>query len=144
MSSAQAAAFGFPNTFIGLAGFAIIATTGVVLLAGAGKLKRWYWRGMQAGLTFGVLFVHWLFYQSVYNIGSLCPYCMVVWVATITLFWYVTLYNLEVEHIRLGVAAAGPIAFMRRHHLDILVFWLLAIGALILSHFWYYYGSKLI
>jgi uncharacterized membrane protein len=145
MDSEQASAFGFPNTFIGLAGFAAILTSGVVLLAGAaGKLKRWYWLGLELGLLFGVAFVHWLFYQSVYNIGALCPYCMVVWVATITMFWYSTLYCIQAGHIRLKGWPQKAATFARRHHIDILIFWLLVIAALILKHFWYYYGDKIL
>ena len=143
MDSSQAAAFGFPNTFIGLAGFAVITTTGVILLAGVGKLKRWYWLGLEIGLLFGVGFVHWLFYESVYNIGSLCPYCMVVWAVTITMFWYVTLYNIQAGNLKLKAWAKRAAVFARRHHLDILTLWLLSIAALILKHFWYYYGDKL-
>ncbi|PRC62285.1 hypothetical protein C6A85_03910, partial [Mycobacterium sp. ITM-2017-0098] len=30
-------------------------------------------------------FVHWLIFQSLYRIGALCPYCMVVWAVTIPL-----------------------------------------------------------
>ncbi len=144
MQSKQAQAFGFPNTFIGLAGFAVVVTTGVVLLAGAGKLKRWYWLGLQLGLLFGIGFVHWLFFESVYRIGTLCPYCMVVWTVTIIMFWYTTLYNIQVGHIKLTGRLQQIAYFARRHHLDILVLWLLAIAALILKHFWYYYGDKIL
>ena len=143
MDSTQASAFGFPNTFIGLAGFAIIATTGVVLLAGA-KLKRWYWLGLNLGLLFGLAFVHWLFYESVYRIGALCPYCMVVWTVVIIMFWYTTLYNIQMGHIKLKSALQKAASFARRHHLDILVLWLLVIAALILKHFWYYYGDNIL
>jgi uncharacterized membrane protein len=48
MSSSQASAFGFDNTFVGLAGFAVLVTTGVTILAGA-QLKRWYWLGCRPG-----------------------------------------------------------------------------------------------
>lgn len=140
----QASAFGFPNPFIGLVGFAVVVTTGVVLLAGIGKLKRWYWLGLQLGLLFGVGFVHWLFFESVYRIGALCPYCMVVWTVTITMFWYVTLYNVQAGHIKLKGWLQKAAGFARRHHLDILVIWLLIIFALILKRFWYYYGDKIL
>ena len=40
MITPQASAFGFPNPFIGVAGFAIVVTVGMALLAGA-SLKRW-------------------------------------------------------------------------------------------------------
>ncbi|WP_307849809.1 vitamin K epoxide reductase family protein, partial [Qaidamihabitans albus] len=82
MDSPQAAAFGFPNPLIGIAGFAVVVTIGVVLLPGF-RVPRWFWLGMQAGTTFGVVFVHWLIYSSLYDIGALCPYCMVVWAVTI-------------------------------------------------------------
>lgn len=143
MQSAQANAFGFPNPIIGLAGFPVLIVTGVVLLAGAQQLKRWYWVGLQLGTIFGLCFVHWLFLQSVYHINALCPYCMVVWAVTITSFWYVSLYNLEKGHIKLPAAVAGAGVFARKHHLDILILWFLIIGALILNHFWYYYGPML-
>jgi uncharacterized membrane protein len=144
IESPQAEAFGFPNTFIGLAGFPVMVTTGVILLAGMGRLKRWYWLGVQGGVLFGVGFVHWLFYQSVYNLNALCPFCMVVWVVTITMFWYVTLYNIQKGHIKLKGAALKAAGFAQRHHLDILVLWFVTIFALILKHFWYYYGEKIL
>lgn len=143
MESWQANAFGFPNPFIGIAGFSVIVTTGMLLLAGAARLKRWYWLGLQGGVMFGVCFIHWLFFQSVYRINALCPYCMVVWIMTITLFWYVTLYNIQTGIIRLKGVLQQAAFFARRHHLDILLLWLLVIAALILKHFWYYYGPYL-
>lgn len=93
MDSAQATAFGFPSPLIGLAAFPVVVTIGVVLLRGF-RPPRWFWLGMQAGTTFGVGFVHWLIYSSLYDIGALCPYCMVAWVVTIPIFWYTTLHNL--------------------------------------------------
>ena len=143
MESKQANAFGFPNPFIGMVGFSIVIATGMAIFAGATKLKRWYWLGLQAGVIFGVLFIHWLFFQSVWRINALCPYCMVVWIMTITLFWYVTLYNIQTGVIKLRGFAQKIGFFARRHHLDIFVLWLLIIAALILHHFWYYYGKYL-
>jgi hypothetical protein len=68
---------------------------------------------------------------------------MVVWVATITIFWYVSLYNLRHGHIKTPARLSAAGAFLQRHHLDILIVWLLVIVALILKHFWYYFGSGL-
>lgn len=72
MKSAQGSAFGFPNPWLGLPGFAVLVTIGMSLLAGA-KFKRWFWLGLQTGLVLGVGFVHWLIYESIYTIHSLCP-----------------------------------------------------------------------
>ncbi len=142
MQSKQAHAFGFPNPFIGLMAFPVVIATGAIMLAGA-KLKRWYMLGLEGGTIFGLLFVHWLFFESVYRIHALCPYCMGVWVVTITTFWYVTQYNLKAGHIVLPAKLQGLGNFVRQHHLDILVLWFLIIAALILKHFWYYYGHYL-
>jgi uncharacterized membrane protein len=142
MKSAQAHAFSFPNPFIGLAAFGMLVAAGASLLAG-GHFRRWWWLSLQAGAAFGLVFVHWLFFQSVYRIGSLCPYCMVVWVVTITTFWYALLYNLGAGHIRLPLPLQKAGAFAARHHLDILIAWLVLIALLILQHFWYYYGKFL-
>lgn len=93
MTTDQASVFGFPNPIIGVAAFPIVATTGAVLLAGA-QLGRWYWLGLQMGVTFGIGLVTWLAFQSLYRIGALCPYCMVVWAVVIPTFVVVTLRNL--------------------------------------------------
>lgn len=136
MDSPQAAAFGFPNPIIGVAAFAVVVTLGVVLLAGF-EAPRWMWLGMQLGATFGVLFVHWLIYASLYRIGALCPYCMVVWAVTIPIFWYTTQRNLTLGRLRsVGAAVA-------EFHSVILLVWFLAIVGLILNRFWLYWMSLL-
>jgi uncharacterized membrane protein len=143
MQSKQATVFGFPNPFIGLGAFPVLAVIGLGIFAGA-KFKRWFWLGLNAGLVFAVGFVHWLFFESVYRIHSLCPWCMVVWVVCITTFWYVTLYNIDQKYIRLPKGKTKQFyAWIRRHHLDILILWFLIIAGLILKHFWYYYGQHL-
>lgn len=138
--SRQAHAFGFPNYFIGIAGYAAVAAIGTVLLAGA-RLKRWFWRLVQAGLTFAIVFLTWLQYQTLYRIGALCVFCMIVWAATIPMFWYTLLYNLEAGHIGTPARLKRPAAFLRRHHGDVVVLWFLIIIALILKRFWYYWST---
>jgi uncharacterized membrane protein len=134
MRTPQAEAFGFPNPLLGIAGFAVVTTAGVAILAGA-KFARWFWLGLQAGSLFGVLFVHWLIYQSLYRIEALCPYCMVVWTVTIPIFWYVTLHNL-----RSGTGAwrrAGEI--LARYHSVVLIGWYTVIVFAVLQAFWSYW-----
>lgn len=138
MDSPQASLFGFTNTLIGVAAFPVVVTVGVVLLAGF-HAPRWFWLGLQLGTTFGVIFVHWLMYQSLYEIGALCPYCMVVWAVTIPLFWYTTLHNLERGRLGAGGRSAG--ATLAKYHSFVLVLWYLAIVGLILQAFWSYWSS---
>ncbi|MFE9193048.1 vitamin K epoxide reductase family protein [Micromonospora sp. NPDC007208] len=138
MSTSQAEAFGIPNPLIGVAGFAVVSTIGVVLLAGV-RLPGWFWLGLQAGATFGVVFVHWLIYQSLYVIGALCPYCLLVWAVTIPIFLYVTLRTLR-QH---GVAFPRPVqrvtAATASYHSLILTAWYVIILLAILQRFWDYW-----
>ena len=89
----QAEVFGFPNPVMGLVGFTIVITLGV-LLAGGVALPRWAWLGLNAGALLGFAFVQWLVWQSLYSIGALCPWCMVVWAVTAPIFVWVTAANL--------------------------------------------------
>lgn len=98
MRTPEAAIFGFPNPFIGLAGFAVLITVGIVLIAGA-KLPRWFWIGLQTGLTLGMGLVAWFWFTALYTIGILCPYCMVVWAMMIPMFLWVTARNILNGHI---------------------------------------------
>ncbi len=138
----QAEAFKFPNPFIGLIGYAVVITVGMGLLAGA-KYKRWFWRGLEAGTLLGVLFCHWLAYESLYSIGALCIYCMVVWSITWPIFWYTTLYNLREGHIPTPKSLKKLVAFIQRHHAEILVTWYVVVFFLITQNFWYYWKTLL-
>ncbi|WP_309079839.1 vitamin K epoxide reductase family protein [Zhihengliuella sp.] len=93
MQEWQAALFGFPNPFIGVVGFAVVMTIGVTLVAGA-RLPRWFWVGLQIGLTLAFAFIVWLWSQALYSIHILCLYCMVVWAMMIPLFVMTTARNI--------------------------------------------------
>ncbi|MDT0276036.1 vitamin K epoxide reductase family protein [Blastococcus goldschmidtiae] len=140
MASPQAEAFGFPNPLLGVAGFPVVATTGAVLLAG-GRLAEWFWASLQAGVTAGVAFVHWLMFASLYRIEALCPYCMVVWAVTIPLFTAVTLRNLTAWAPRLPAGVNAAIALVRTRHSVLLTAWFLLIVAAITQRFWLYWST---
>ncbi|MFB7876557.1 MULTISPECIES: vitamin K epoxide reductase family protein [unclassified Nocardia] len=85
MKTDQAAVFGFPNPLIGVVGFSVVVTLGVLSVVGVG-FPRWIWGGLWLGTVLGVAGICWLIFQSLYRINALCPYCMVVWAATPILF----------------------------------------------------------
>jgi uncharacterized membrane protein len=128
MDSTQAAAFGFPNPLLGIAGFAVVMTTGVVVLAGF-RPPRWYRVAMNLGTLAAVVFVHWLIAASLYDIRALCLYCIAVWVVTIPIFWLTTLDTWP---------ALTP---LRRVGGAVLTLWYVVIIALILAAFWDYWVS---
>jgi len=141
MKSIEASAFGFPNVIIGLAGFGVTLTVGMAIFAGA-NFKRWFWLGLEAGTIFGLIFVHWLFYHTVYDIRALCIYCMIIWSVTIPMFWYTTLYNIKQKVITLPKSWKKVQDFAFSNHLGVLLLWYMLIAGLILKHFWYFFGPK--
>lgn len=142
MKTPQAEVFGFPNSLLGLIGFAIVTTIGMALLAGA-SFKRWFWLGLEAGALFGVIFVHWLFYQSLYVIGALCPYCMVVWAVTIPIFLYTTIFIIKNGFMTPPESLKKIVQIVLTYHRSILVAWYFAIIMAILIRFWSYWSTLL-
>lgn len=92
MLSEQAMLFGFPNPLIGLAAFFAPVVVGFAILAKA-KFAAWFWQLFAIGNLLGFTFVIWLFIETVFSIGALCPYCMVSWTGMIPMFWIVTLHG---------------------------------------------------
>ena len=123
----QAEVFGFPNPVMGLIGFSVVVTIGVLLVAGV-TLPRWVWVGLNIGALAGFAFVQWLVWQSLYSIGALCPWCMVVWTVTAPIFVWVTASNLAAG--RLGVRGAWVDAIVSLRGI-ILAAWYLAVLGLI-------------
>ncbi|MGA5131593.1 vitamin K epoxide reductase family protein [Streptomyces olivoreticuli] len=132
MQSKQAEAFGFPNPMLGLACYGAIIAIGLALLSGA-RFPRWYWLGMEAGCLFGVGFVSWLQYESLYVIGSLCLWCCLAWVGTIVMFWYVTVQNVRSGFIP---APQGLKRVFLEFHWVVPVLHIGIIGMLILTKWW--------
>lgn len=93
LSSWQGAVFGFPNPLLGLGGFVAPIAVGVGLLSGA-RFSRWFWALFNLGIVGALAFVVWLISQSLFDLRTLCPWCMLVWTVTIPLFWVVSARNL--------------------------------------------------
>lgn len=101
LESPQGSVFGFPNPILGLAGWIAPIVVGVAILAGA-RFARWFWGLFWLGMLGAFVFVCWLIGQSIFVLSTLCPWCMVTWVATIPSFYAVTLHVL-----RIGVVPVG-------------------------------------
>ena len=140
MKTNQAELFGFPNPLIGVAAFPVLAATGAALIGGA-RLARPYWLCLQAGITLGAGFVAWLIFQSLYRIGALCPYCMIVWAVVLPVFVYVTLHNAQSGVLGRRLAASRLIRVLASWRITIITAATLVILALILEQFWYYWRT---
>ncbi|MFW0121803.1 vitamin K epoxide reductase family protein [Rothia sp. CCM 9419] len=93
MRTPYAEAFGFPNPFIGLVGYAIVLTISTAILAGA-RFSRWYWLAMNIGHLLATVFVFWLWYNTTFKINALCLFCMFVWVTQIIMMGKITARNI--------------------------------------------------
>jgi uncharacterized membrane protein len=94
MKTPQSGVFGFPNSYLGIMGFAIVITVAMGGLLG-GKYTRRYLLTAQFFYTLGLLFAYWLFFQSVYVIQVLCPWCLVVTFMTTLIFEALLRLNLR-------------------------------------------------
>ncbi len=100
-SSKEGSVFGFPNSLLGIISFSILFGVGVMLFSG-GKAKKPFWLLLNLATLASMFFVFWFFSQSVYDIGSLCIYCMTVWAVTWPIFLYTTIWNYEEKHFELN------------------------------------------
>ncbi len=92
LESWQGSVLGFPNPIIGLASWIAPIVVGVSLLAGA-RFTRWYWILFNLGVAGAMAFVVWLMVQSIFVLGTLCPWCMLTWSVVIPLFLATTARN---------------------------------------------------
>jgi uncharacterized membrane protein len=134
MVTPQASAFGFPNPLIGIVAFTVVLVTGVLAVFKV-ALPRWYWGGLAIGTLLGVGFIHWLIFQSLYRIGALCPYCMVVWAITIPLLVVVASIALQ-PRLENGVAR-----FVYQWRWSLVTLWFTALILMILVRFWNYWST---
>jgi uncharacterized membrane protein len=137
MTTPQASALGFPNSLIGIAAFSVVTVTGLLAVTKV-PLPQWYWVGVTLGTLAGAAFVHWLIFQSLYRIGALCPYCMVVWAATISLL-------VVVASIAFGPSRAehGNVVTRELYHWrwSIATLWFTAVFLMIVARFWDYWST---
>jgi uncharacterized membrane protein len=139
MTTPQASLLGFPNPLLGIIGFTVVMVTGVLAVAKV-PLPQWYWIGLTVGTLIGATLVHWLIFQSLYRIGALCPYCMVVWAVTIPLL--VVLVSIVFRPaLERGDSAVARVLYQWRW--SIVTLWFTAVFLLIMVRFWDFWSTLL-
>jgi uncharacterized membrane protein len=94
MQTWQASVFGFPNSLIGLMGYAVVITVAIAGLSGV-KFPKKFLVAATIGYGLGLVFAYWLFFQSVFVIQVLCPWCLIVTFVTTIIFETLLRYNLR-------------------------------------------------
>ncbi|MFE0509646.1 vitamin K epoxide reductase family protein [Streptomyces sp. NPDC058964] len=137
MKSEQASVFGFPNPMLGLVAYGIVICVGMSLLAGA-AFPGWYWLTFEAGCLFGIGFVSWLQFESLYRINALCLWCCLAWIATIIMFWYLTSFIVGNGFL----PAPDPLkAFLGEFTWVLPLLHIGVVGMLILTRWWDFWTS---
>jgi uncharacterized membrane protein len=139
-SSWQAHLLGFPNAFLGLVAEPVVITIAVASLGGV-RFPRWFMFAAQVVYTVGAAFAYWLFYQSTFRIGALCPWCLLVTVSTTLVFATLTHVNVRDGNLFLPSGARSALTSAVEADLDALVvtIWLLVLALAVVLK----YGSAL-
>lgn len=124
----QSSVLGFPNAFLGLVTEPVVITVAVASLGGV-RFPRWFMLAAQLVYTVGLAFAYWLFQQAMFDIGALCPWCLLVTLATTLVFFELTYVNIRDDNLFLGPRVQAALTAAVRSNLDLLllVAWLLAL-----------------
>lgn len=136
MQTWQASVFGFPNMLIGLMAYPVVITVAILGLARV-TLPRWFLIAANVGYILGLAFAYWLFFNSVYAIQVLCPWCLVVTFSTTLIVATLTHYNLRENTFDLKTAANARVqAFLTQGYGKMVVAgWIVLLIALVVLKF---------
>jgi len=125
----QSQLLGFPNAFLGLIAEPVVITLAVACLGGV-RFPRWFMFAAQVVYTVGLGFAYWLFYQSMFHIGALCPWCLLVTLSTTLVFATLTHVNIRDGNLFLPARLQETLAGALRANLDLIVvvIWLLTLA----------------
>lgn len=123
----SASMFGFPNSFLGLIAEPVVMTVAIAGLAGV-KFPRKFLFTAQVFYTLGFIFAYYLLYLSMFVIGALCPWCLLVTVTTTFVFFSMTRYNIREENLYLPKKwSAGAKRFIEKDYDKLALFVLVAV-----------------
>jgi len=136
MQSWQSHVFGFPNMILGLIGFSVVLTIAVLGLAKV-QFPRWFLIATNIGLLFAAGFAYWLFFQSIYAIQVLCPWCLLVTTATTLMLSSILHYNLKHNTFHFSKKTYQKVlAFLAGgYHQMIVIAWFVIMFALVYLQF---------
>ncbi len=127
-----AALFGFPNAFIGMIVFAMLALAGIAGLTGV-KYTEGFKKVVLALSTILILFSMWFFTVSLYSIGKICIFCAVGWVVSVPIFVYSLIGWLSDKK------DSKLLKVLQNNHLVVILAWYVVLFLLFLFRFREYY-----
>jgi len=142
MTSIQGETLGIPNPVFGIMAFTALLAFAVMLMAG-GRYKKWLWLLAEGVALLGVLFAHYLFFISMVVLGSICPWCSLVWVTTIAVFWYITTHLVATGILSWQRASHKIAEFWQTYAVPVLIVWYLILIVIVFLRFHEYWLSLL-
>lgn len=91
---------GFPNSFFGMVAEPIVITVAIAGLVGI-RFPRKFMFAAQIGYTAGLLYALYLLGISYFIIQALCPWCLLVTLTTILVWFAITRYNIRENNLYL-------------------------------------------
>ena len=136
----QAQLFGFPNAFLGIAAEPVVITIAIACLGGV-RFPRWFMLAAQVVYSLGLILAYWLFHQSMFVIGALCPWCLLVTVSTTLVFASLTRVNIRDANLFLPAPVQRRLVAALDVDLDLILvtIWLLTLTLAVVVR----YGSAL-
>lgn len=129
----QSSVLGPPNALLGVVMFAVLATSGLVIVA-RGALSAGYRSAMLGLAVFFALFLTWYMQQVAFDIGSLCPFCTVCAVCVLLTVLAASRLAADPDGGPLARAAAA----LARGRTDVLIVigWGVLIAAMLYAGIW--------
>jgi len=118
---------GFPNSFLGMMAEPVVITVAIAGLAGIAFPRRFMFAA-QIGYTAGLAFALALFYISFNIIQALCPWCLLVTLTTILVWFAITRYNIRENNLYLPKKAQKRLHAWTNKDYDKLAMWILIVG----------------
>jgi uncharacterized membrane protein len=113
LQSWQGSLLNFPNSIVGIAAWSVLLVIGLTMLTRS-TFAFAVWVGLNIGLLAGLGLVIFLIYQSIYVLGTLCPWCMATWVVMIPSALTVLFFSLQpsavgvfIDRAQTGVSGDG-------------------------------------
>jgi uncharacterized membrane protein len=135
-ASWQSNLLGFPNAYLGL-----ILEPMIILIAVLGltrmKFPKPFMKTALVGYGAGLLFAFWLLSQSYFVIKAFCPWCLLVTISTVTVFFSMLRINLLENTLNLKDALYEKISGLLLNHRDTIVvagIYTIIISAVILKY----------
>lgn len=117
---------GFPNSFFGMVAEPVVITVAIAGLAGI-RFPRRFMAAAQVGYTIGLFYALYLFGVSFFVIQALCPWCLLVTMTTIMVWFAITRYNIRENNLYLPSKLETKLkTFIRKDYDKLAMFSLIA------------------